>query len=196
MSSFDKDIIADIGMIGSSPSVSDGIMHIDVNGTFFNDMKETQEPPFEPMDFSDLKTDDKELYTVISSYSIYSIINAGLSDLFDEDKKEQVETLTALVEEVLETFANSTDVRVDVTLQDVVDFVNKDLKLDVQIPDNYLGIQLSRVWFEVHTGYIALGLKPTPEDWEAIGAFLSSTKQYLLAAQAMEAPASEAFVQF
>ena len=106
--SFDEDIIADYGMIGNSPSVSDKILHFDVNGTFFN-VKNKTTVPFEPMEFPESLTKDKELWAVVSSYTLYTLLDSGLEMIFDADKKDQAAQFAVVVEEVLAKFANETD---------------------------------------------------------------------------------------
>lgn len=72
--------------------------------------------------------------------------------------------------------------------------VNVALTNGVKLPDDIQGINLSDATLDFKTGFLAAGLTPTVNGWKALGAYLSGTKQALLAAKMPEAPIS--IVQF
>lgn len=122
---FDKNIIADYGMIGNSPSVSNGVLRFDVNGTFFN-TKKNSSASFEPTDFSKLDTDGKEVWAVLSGYSLYTLIGAGLNELFGATQVDH-SYYGAIIQNSLLNLTISTEKGDDLTLADFVNEVNSNL---------------------------------------------------------------------
>ena len=79
---FRKNVVIDNGMIGSSPSVTtDGILKVDFNGTFFNS-KNIKASSNEPHDFSSFNTDGKELWLLVSYYTLWTFLSAFLGGIF------------------------------------------------------------------------------------------------------------------
>ena len=78
---FKKNIVIDYGMIGSSPAVAGGMLKVDVNGTFFNSQK-IKASSNVPHDFSDFNTDGKELWLLVSYYTLLTFFSAFLGGIF------------------------------------------------------------------------------------------------------------------
>ena len=172
---FDANIIADYGMVDESPKIADNILHIDVNGTFFN-AKSNKPSKLHPADFSKVKTAGKEVWAIVSWYTLETLAMSGFNKLGTQFS-ESGYSLGLIVERTYNRLLKSKDETL--TVADLITELNKQLKGEFQLPSVFNGIDLQRVWIEVHLGEIAVGLKPTKADWLAIGSLLSSAKEAL-----------------
>ena len=172
---FDANIIADYGMVDESPKIADNFLHIDVNGTFFN-TKSNKPSKLQPADFSKVKTAGKEVWAIVSWYTLETLAMSGFNKLGTQFS-ESGYSLGLIVERTYNRLLKSKDETL--TVADLITELNKQLKGEFQLPSVFNGIDLQRVWIEVHLGEIAVGLKPTKADWLAIGSLLSSAKEAL-----------------
>jgi hypothetical protein len=192
----DSNIIVDYGMFGDSPMASDGVLNIDVNGTFFN-VKKSSPSRLTPVDFSKFENDGKELWMLVSGYSFYTLFTAFFHEIMATDGMYAEESIDPTILAHIISFKDVIEDLIDdhrdmyPTLADFIETINQDLNDEFKLPLNYQGIDFSKVWFEIHNGYVAAGMKATTSTWETIGAVLSQTHMKLSkAASPIEAPLS------
>ena len=158
---FDANIVADYGMVGESPKIADNMLRIDMNGTFFN-AKSIKPSKFHPADFAKVKTAGKEVWAIVSRYTLETLMMAGFKELGTQFS-ESNHSLGLIVERTINRLLQSKEETL--TVADLIAELNKQLKSEFQLPSVFNGIDLKRVWIEVHLGEIAVGLKPTKADW-------------------------------
>ena len=167
---FNRDIIADYSLIGNSIDIVDGLLNLGVNGTFFNLFGEHSVAPMKPADLSHFNETDKEMWVLISTYSLYTMAAAGCLEMFTAYRENGPNlSKTDFARIIYRTYQRLRDQTADHTLADFIGVINEELDASVQIPLMYRGLDLHRVWLELRLDFIAAGLTPNANDWLTIG---------------------------